>query len=83
MKHIAWLITVWIGGTATILGSLMTLGSVILWLAPSSKHAQKGDSSIVPKLWCSRLRLLGVSLALTALGLGLLIAFPLNAWLRV
>ncbi|MBE9014473.1 hypothetical protein IQ250_30230 [Pseudanabaenaceae cyanobacterium LEGE 13415] len=63
---ILWLIIAWIGGTAAILGSLMSLGSLLLWTIPGD---QKG-----------RLKVLGFSMICAIAGFLLLrlVPFPLQ-----
>jgi hypothetical protein len=72
MQQLVWLAIVWVGGTAAILGSLMALGSLLLWLVPNPKNLKTSVA-----VW-QRLKLLGVALCLTLLGLGLLgfVPFP-------
>lgn len=63
---IVWLILAWIGGTAAILGSLMTIASFLLW-------AIGGD-------WKGRLKVLGFSIACAIVGFLTLrlVPFPLQ-----
>ncbi|MGV0026449.1 hypothetical protein [Phormidesmis priestleyi] len=65
MTTFIWFITAWVGGTAAILGSLMTIATFLLWLVP-----QKSPS------WQNRFKLLGVSLGMAIVGFALLIAVP-------
>ncbi len=51
---IVWLIMAWIGGTAAILGSLMTIASLLLW-------AIEGN-------WQGRLKVLGFSIGCAIVG---------------
>lgn len=51
---ILWLIMAWIGGTAAILGSLMTIASLLLWTID-------GD-------WQGRLKVLGFSIGCAIVG---------------
>lgn len=51
---IAWLILSWIGGIAAILGSLMTIASLLLWTIDGH--------------WQGRLKVLGFSIACTIAG---------------
>jgi hypothetical protein len=60
-----WLVVAWVGGTAAILGGLMTIATFLLWLVPSKSPS-----------WQNRLKLLGVSLGLAIGGGALLIAVP-------
>ncbi|MBD2071883.1 hypothetical protein H6F93_30920 [Leptolyngbya sp. FACHB-671] len=79
MSQLLWIAIAWIGGTALILGSLMTLGSLLLFLVPAgAKPAAKGNltSSTSPRPWQNQLKLLLLSLSLTLAGLGLLSLFP-------
>jgi hypothetical protein len=66
---VTWLAIAAVGGFAAILGSLMTLGTLLLWLVPGAR-VQLPDAT--SPLWQSRLKLLGVSVALTIGGLALL-----------
>ena len=61
-----WLGLAGLGGFATILGSLMTLGTLLLWLIPSSRQQANGSG------WQNRGKLLGVSVILMLSGLALL-----------
>ena len=69
MHQVGWFLVVWVGGSLAILGSLMTLGSLLLWWVPRSGSQ--------PSLWQNRLKLLAVSLGLAIAGFSLLVAFPL------
>ncbi|HEY9805361.1 MAG TPA: hypothetical protein V6D04_02240 [Candidatus Obscuribacterales bacterium] len=69
MHQVGWFLVAWVGGSLAILGSLMTLGSLLLWWVPRSGSQ--------PSLWQNRLKLLAVSLGLAIAGFSLLVAFPL------
>jgi hypothetical protein len=79
MQQIIWLAIAWVGGIAAILGSLMTIASLILWLipdSPSSKNAGAVTASTPGSAWVNRLKLTAVAVAIALVGLSLLIAFP-------
>jgi hypothetical protein len=77
MHQILWIAIAWIGGTCTILGSLMAVGSLLLWLVPvSSARSKKADSPIAAAPGWSRWKLLVVSVAIALTGLSLLILIP-------
>ncbi|WP_446867967.1 hypothetical protein [Phormidesmis sp. 146-12] len=65
MMIFTWLVVAWLGGTAAILGSLMTIATLLLWLVP-----QKSPS------WQNRLKLLGLSLGMAIVGFALLLTVP-------
>ncbi len=67
-----WLTIAGVGGILAILGSLMSLGSLLLWWVPPHR---KPTGSSEPD-WFSRLKLTGFSLALALVGVGLLLAVP-------
>ncbi|MBE9179935.1 hypothetical protein IQ268_15290 [Oculatella sp. LEGE 06141] len=71
MNQLLWVAIAYIGGIAAILGSLMLLGSLLLWLVPRTKSTPSS-----PLLWQNRLKLTGFSLLLSLLGVGLLVAIP-------
>jgi len=52
-----WLVAAWVGGTAAILGSLMTIGCLLLWLVPNRSED-----------WRNRLKLLGFSVGMAIVG---------------
>lgn len=62
---IFWLILAWVGGIAAILGSLMTIASLLLWAIPGS--------------WRGRLKVLGFSLGCAIGGFLLLRLIPFSA----
>ena len=66
---VIWLTIASLGGLATILGSLMTLGTLLLWVVPDTRMKLKDATSLV---WLNRLKLLGGSLALAIVGFALL-----------
>jgi hypothetical protein len=78
MTQILWFMLTWIAGTAAILGSLMTLGSLLLWLAPLQSRSRKTDASLgsMPSQWQNRLKLLAFSVAIALAGLGILLVVP-------
>ncbi|MCY7320939.1 MAG: hypothetical protein LH660_03840 [Phormidesmis sp. CAN_BIN36] len=59
-----WFAAAWVGGTAAILGSLMTIGTLILWFVPNQLGA-----------WQDRLKLLGFSVGLAIVGFAFLFIF--------
>lgn len=69
MSQVGWFLVAWVGGSFAILGSLMTLGSLLLWGVPGSESGRS--------LWQGRLKLLGVSMGLAIAGFSLLVVFPL------
>jgi len=79
MSQLLWISIAWLGGTALILGSLMTLGSLVLLIAPTipAPHAKAASAELVPstKSW-HKLKLLTLSLTLTLVGWELLAIFP-------
>ncbi|MBD2096651.1 hypothetical protein H6F90_16075 [Trichocoleus sp. FACHB-591] len=80
MNQMAWFLVAWIGGSLAILGSLMTLGSLLLWLVPrSGSKPQKMDRERSPGIpdWQNRVKLTAVSLGLAIAGFTLLVVFPL------
>ncbi|MER3435418.1 MAG: hypothetical protein C4288_18940 [Leptolyngbya sp. ERB_1_1] len=62
---IVWLILAWIGGIAAILGSLMTIASLLLWTIEGS--------------WQGRLTVLGFSLGCTIVGFLMLRSVPFSS----
>jgi hypothetical protein len=80
MQQLLWIAIAWLGGIAAILGSLMTLGSLLLWLASSqpmrTKKTENQSSAIAVKSWQGRLKVTVFSLAIALTGLSLLIAVP-------
>jgi FtsH-binding integral membrane protein len=63
-----WFVAAWIGGSAAILGSLMTIAALLLWLTP-----EKSPS------WQNRLKLLGFSVGMAIVGFTLLTIFPFSS----
>ncbi|XGV95396.1 MAG: hypothetical protein ACAF41_21955 [Leptolyngbya sp. BL-A-14] len=77
MVQLFWLALTWVAGTAAILGSLMTLGSLILLVAPAQARSRKPhQSSPTAPSWQHRLRLLAVSLAIALAGLSIMFFVP-------
>ncbi|MBD2019708.1 hypothetical protein H6F43_05835 [Leptolyngbya sp. FACHB-36] len=77
MHNWLWLVGAWIGGTAAILGSLMTLGSLLLWLVPSQmSHGRKSAVQDAPQFWQRRLSLLVISVTIAFTGFAVLLAVP-------
>ncbi|NJN57459.1 MAG: hypothetical protein HC879_08135 [Leptolyngbyaceae cyanobacterium SL_5_9] len=80
MSQLLWMAIAWIGGTALILGSLMTLGSLLLFLVPAgAKSYTKANSTGAtssPQPWQNNLKLLLLSFTLSLVGGGLLSLFP-------
>ena len=78
MQQIGWFAIAWVGGSLAILGSLMTIGSLLLWLVPAPAHQlKKVDDSATAPGWQSHLKLLGVSISFAIAGFSLLLIFPL------
>ena len=78
MSQSLWYALTWIAGTAAILGSLMALGSVLLWFVPSVPPRSRKlevEPSTIPD-WQNRLKLLAFSVAITLAGLGILVVTP-------
>ena len=78
MSQLLWLVLAWIAGTAAILGSLMTLGSLILLFVPSQARSRQPEKPFLPskQSWQHRLRLLAFSVAIAIAGLGILVVVP-------
>jgi hypothetical protein len=80
MSQLLWIAIAWIGGTALILGSLMALGSLLLFLVPTgakpNARANSTDSTPFPRPWQNQLKLLLFSLTLALAGWGMLNLFP-------
>jgi L-lactate permease len=85
ISQFVWLVLAWIGGTAAILGSLMTIGCLILWIAPSQpqrvkktdrQQSAKQQSANPTQPWQNKLKLTIFSLAIAIAGFSLLVAFP-------
>ncbi len=72
MNYAAWLIIAGGGGTAAILGSLMTLGSFILWLSSRHQPRVKSDTSDASGRY-GLFKLFGMSLFIAGLGWALLL----------
>lgn len=62
---IVWLIAAWIGGIAAILGSLMTIASLLLWTIDGT--------------WQGRLKVLGFSIGCAVLGFLTLRLIPFSS----
>lgn len=78
MQQVGWLAIAWIGGSLAILGSLMTVGSLLLWLVPSSARQLKKASDLeTAPGWQNYLKLLVVSVSFAIAGFSLLLIFPL------
>jgi len=78
MSQSLWFALTWIAGTAAILGSFMTLGSVLLWFVPSVPTRSRKlevEPSTIPA-WQNRLKLLAFSIAIALAGLGILVVTP-------
>ncbi|MBD2074882.1 hypothetical protein H6F86_13450 [Phormidium sp. FACHB-592] len=77
MSQSLWFALTWIAGTAAILGSLMALGSVLLWFVPSvpPRSRKLEEPSTIPA-WQNRLKLLVFSIAIALAGLGILVVTP-------
>lgn len=77
MSQILWFTFTWIAGTAAILGSLMTLGSLLLLVAPSQPRSRKPEQPLIAHhFWQERLKLLAFSLTIAFAGLGILVVVP-------
>ncbi len=70
---VVWFAIAAVGGFTAILGSLMTLGTLLLWLVPG---ARMKVNNVTPAIWPGRLKLLGVSAAFAIGGLVLLAIMP-------
>ncbi len=83
MNQMAWFLVAWVGGSFAILGSLMTLGSLLLWLVPRPvSKASKTDGVSFKRLsagsdWQNHVKLMAVSVGLAIAGFSLLVMFPL------
>ncbi len=75
MQQVGWLAIAWVGGSLAILGSLMTIGSLLLLMVPAS--TKKVSDPATPPGWQSHLKLLGVSVSFAIAGFSLLLIFPL------
>ncbi|NJP11372.1 MAG: hypothetical protein HC866_19405 [Leptolyngbyaceae cyanobacterium RU_5_1] len=74
-----WLVLSWIAGTAAILGSLMTIASLLLWLVPTERvvlRKASGQEFVASNPWQHRVKLLLFSLAIAIVGLSLLSVTP-------
>lgn len=78
MLQIAWIALAWAAGIAIILGSLMTLGSLLFWLVPVSQPRSRNlnSQSSSGQIWRDRVKLLLVSGAIALAGLSVLAAVP-------
>lgn len=81
MYQILWIAIAWLAGTCAILGSLMALGSLLLWLTPaqsakSQKPREQPKAVNVLSFWQNRLKLLAFSVAIALTGISLLILVP-------
>ncbi|MBC7971747.1 MAG: hypothetical protein H7Z11_16750 [Verrucomicrobia bacterium] len=77
MSQILWFTFTWIAGTAAILGSLMTLGSLLLLIAPSQPRSHKLEQPLIAHhFWRKRLKLLAFSLTIALAGFGILVVVP-------
>ncbi|MBF2027131.1 MAG: hypothetical protein IGS48_10250 [Oscillatoriales cyanobacterium C42_A2020_001] len=81
MRSLIWLALAWVGGAAAILGSLMTLGSLLLWLVPNpaTKSSLPDKPLVAPNTWRTRARLLLFSLALAFVGFKVLLLVPFSS----
>lgn len=81
MRSLIWLVLAWIGGAAAILGSLMTLGSLLLWLVPShaTQSSLPDQPSVASNTWKTRAKLLLFSLALAFVGFNVLLLVPFSS----
>jgi hypothetical protein len=71
MNYLAWLVMAGVGGTAAILGSLMTLGCCTLWLSSRDESSTRFPSSDKSGRY-GVLKLLGISLLIAGIGWTLL-----------
>lgn len=80
MSELLWIAIAWVGGTSLILGSLMFLGSLLLFLVPArakpNTRANAASSTDSPRPWQNQLKLLLLSCVLAIAGLGMLSLFP-------
>jgi hypothetical protein len=70
---IIWLLCACLGGIAAILGSLMVLGSLLLWWVP--QESTKSGASTLPA-WQGRLKVLAVAGVIAVVGMGILAIVP-------
>ena len=78
MQQVGWLAIAWVSGSLAILGSLMTVGSLLLWLVPTpARQLKTGNDSAMTPGWQNHLKLLVVSVSFAIVGFGLLLIFPL------
>jgi hypothetical protein len=70
---IIWLVCACLGGIAAILGSLMFLGSLLLWWIPQG--STKSGTSALPA-WQGRLKVLAVAGLIAIVGMGVLAIVP-------
>lgn len=75
LPTLLWLGVAWVGGTAAILGSLITVGSLLLWLVPPTQTKGKPHTAS-PSHWVGPLKILGFGLAIGLGGLALLLTVP-------
>ncbi|EKQ68250.1 hypothetical protein OsccyDRAFT_2775 [Leptolyngbyaceae cyanobacterium JSC-12] len=79
MRLLIWVVFAWFAGAAAILGSLMTLGSLLLWLIPVRGKTPESDQRLAAShTWRTRIRLLLFSLALAMVGFSILSLVPLS-----
>ncbi|HEY9616124.1 MAG TPA: hypothetical protein V6C64_04750 [Microcoleaceae cyanobacterium] len=71
-----WLLLAWIAGIAAILGSLMTIASLLLWLVPNAAKPKSTKTLASPSVGYQRWRFAGAALVLALSGLALLIIVP-------
>jgi hypothetical protein len=79
MHQLGWFPVAWVGGSLAILGSFMTLGSLLLWLVPQQSKDLRinGERSPSGTNWQNHVKLIAVSVGLAIAGFGLLVVFPL------
>ncbi|MCL6434803.1 MAG: hypothetical protein K6T90_11430 [Leptolyngbyaceae cyanobacterium HOT.MB2.61] len=81
MQQALWIAIAWVAGSAAILGSLMTLGSLLLWVTPTQRTktrraSEQGSEASMTQPFQDRLKLLAVSVGMALAGLGLLAIAP-------
>jgi small-conductance mechanosensitive channel len=78
MQQIGWLVLAWVAGIAAILGSLMTIATLLLWFIPASPTKSRKTDSSNSHPWAKRFQLtiVAIAIALTGFSLLMLIPFP-------
>lgn len=76
MDVFIWLVLAWLAGTATILGSLLAIASVLLWFVPDRANTRTAKTPAPRSVWFQRWRLTGTAMMLALSGLTLLVVMP-------